>query len=179
MHYMVFPIGKTPVRIILWCPTTKMLIKACFLIQPLEQEGGYQKCCISLCSKVFANHFCQMKASPEWLNILIYWSKYRIDRLRRTLRRKFQTGIFYQQIHRFCHYILRQVAHIDCSASSGKQHEPLTAVWGSKFVIYNNSKKLGYSHLINRFAINIDSQLNISDFRSRGDHIVCLFYAQL
>ena len=33
-------IGKTPVRIILWCPTTKMLIKACFLIQPLEQEGG-------------------------------------------------------------------------------------------------------------------------------------------
>ena len=33
-------IGKTPVRIILWCPTTKMLIKAYFLIQPLEQEGG-------------------------------------------------------------------------------------------------------------------------------------------
>ena len=29
------PIGKTPVRIILWCPITKMLIKACFLIQPL------------------------------------------------------------------------------------------------------------------------------------------------
>ena len=58
-------IGKTPVRIILWCPITKMLIEACFLIQPLEQEGVYQKCCISLCSKVFINHFYQMKASPE------------------------------------------------------------------------------------------------------------------
>ena len=81
-------IGKTPVRIILWCPITKMLIKACFLIQPLEQEGVYQKCCISLCSKVFINHFYQMKASPECLNILTYWSKYWVDRLRRTLRRK-------------------------------------------------------------------------------------------
>ena len=58
-------IGKTPVRIILWCPITKMPIKACFLIQPLEQEGGCQKCCISLCSKVFINHFYQMKTSPE------------------------------------------------------------------------------------------------------------------
>ena len=66
------PIGKTPVRIILWCPTTKMLIKACFLIEPLEQEGGYQKCCICLCSKVFINHFYQMKASPECLDIIIY-----------------------------------------------------------------------------------------------------------
>ena len=81
-------IGKTPVRIILWCPITKMLIKACFLIQPLEQEGGCQKCCMSLCSKVFINHFYQMKASPGCLNILTYWRKYWIDRLRRTLRRK-------------------------------------------------------------------------------------------
>ena len=82
------PIGKTPVRIILWFPTTKMLIKACFLTQPLEQEGGCQKCWIPLCSKVFINHFDQMKASPECLNILIYWSKYCVVRLRRTLRRK-------------------------------------------------------------------------------------------
>ena len=82
------PIGKTPVRIILWCPTTKMLKKARFLIQPLEQEGGCQKCCISLCSKVFINHFYQMKASPECLSILIYWSKYWVDWLRRTPRRK-------------------------------------------------------------------------------------------
>ena len=81
------PIGKTPVKIILWCPT-KMLIKACFLIQPLEQEGGCQKCCISLCSKVFINHRYQMKASPECLHILMYWSKYWVDRLRRTPRRK-------------------------------------------------------------------------------------------
>ena len=83
-------IGKTLVRIILWCPTTKMLIKACFFIQALEQEGGWQKCCISLCCKVFINHFYQMKASPECLDILIYmyWSKYWIDRLRRALRRK-------------------------------------------------------------------------------------------
>ena len=66
-------IGKTPVRIILWCPITKMLIKGCFLIQPLEQEGWCQKCSISLCSKVFLNHFYQMKASPECLNILTYW----------------------------------------------------------------------------------------------------------
>ena len=122
------PISKTPVRIILWCPTTKMLIKACYLIQPLEQEGGCQKCCIALCSKVFINHFYQMKASSECFNILIYWSKYWVDRLRRTIRRKVQTGIFYQQIYRLCHYILHQVAHIDCSAPSGKQHEPLTGV---------------------------------------------------
>ena len=121
-------IGKTPVRIILWCPTTKMLIKARFLIQPLEQEGGCQKCCISLCSKVFINHFNQMKASTECLNILIYLSTYWIDILRRTIRRKVYTGIFYQQIYRFCHYILHQVAHIDCSAPSGEQHEPLTGV---------------------------------------------------
>ena len=121
-------IGKTPVRIILWCPITKMLIKACFLIQPLEQEGVYQKSCISLCSKVFINHFYRMKASPECLNILSYWSKYLVDRLRRTLRRKVLTGIFYNQICRICHYILHQVAHIDCSAPSGKQHEPLNGV---------------------------------------------------
>ena len=81
-------IGKTPVRIILWCAITKMLIKACFLVQPLEQEGVYQKCCISLCSKVFINHFYQMKASPECLNILTYCSKYWVDRLRRTIGRK-------------------------------------------------------------------------------------------
>ena len=80
-------IGKTPVRIILWCPITKMLIKACFLVQPLEQEGVYQKCCISLCSKVFINHFYQIKASPECLNILTYCSKYWVDRLRRTIGR--------------------------------------------------------------------------------------------
>ena len=61
-------ISKTLVRIILWCPTTKMLIKACYLIQPLEQEGGCQKCCIALCSKVFINHFYQMKASSECFN---------------------------------------------------------------------------------------------------------------
>ena len=122
------PIGKTPVRIILWCPIIKMLIKACFLIQPLEQEGGCQKCCMSLCSRVFINHFYQMKASPVCLNILTYWRKYWVDRLRRTLRRKVWTVIFYQQICRLCHYILHQVAHIDCSAPSGKQHEPLTGV---------------------------------------------------
>ena len=83
-----FQIGKTQVRIILWCPITKMLIKACFLVQPLEQEGVYQKCCISLCSEVFINHFYQMKASPECLNILTYCSKYWVDRLRRTIGRK-------------------------------------------------------------------------------------------
>ena len=80
-------IGKTPITIILWCPTTKMLIKACFLIQPLEQGGGCQKCCISLRIKVLINHFYQMKASPECLTP-IYSSKYWADRLRRTLRRK-------------------------------------------------------------------------------------------
>ena len=127
-QYVTAGISKTPVRIILWCPTTKMLIKACYLIQPLEQEGGCQKCCIALCSKVFINHFYQMKASSECFNILIYWSKYWVDRLRRTIRRKVQTGIFYQQIYRLCHYILHQVDHIDCSAPSGKQHEPLTGV---------------------------------------------------
>ena len=115
----VLSIGKTPVRIILWCPTTIMVIKACFLIQPLEQEGGCQKCCISLCSKVFINHFYQMKASPECLNILIYWNKCWVERLRRTLRRKVKTGILYQQIYRLCHYILHKVAHIDCSVPSG------------------------------------------------------------
>ena len=81
-------IGKTLVRIIIWCPTAKMLIKECFLIQPLEQEGSWQKCCISLCSKVFINHFYEMKVSPQCLNILIYWSIYLVDRLRRSIRRK-------------------------------------------------------------------------------------------
>ena len=125
----LYQIGKTPVRIILWCPTTKMLIKACFLIQPLQQEGGYQKCCVSFCGKLFINHFYLKKASPWCLNILIYWSEYWLDRSRSTLRRKVQTGIFYQQIYRLCHYILHQVAHIDCSAPIGKYHEPLTGVW--------------------------------------------------
>ena len=69
-----------------------------------------------------------MKASPECLNILTYCSKYWVDRLRRTIGRKVETGIFYQQICRICPYILHQVAHIDCSAPSGKQHEPLTGV---------------------------------------------------
>ena len=81
-------ISNTPVRIILRCPTTKILIKACCLIQPLEQEGGCQKCCISLCSKVLINYFYQMKASPECVNIPIYWTKCWVQRLRRTLRRK-------------------------------------------------------------------------------------------
>ena len=80
--------GKTPVRIIFWCPTTKMLIKACFLIQPLEKGGGCQKCRISLCSKVFINHFHQMKASPECVNILMYWSICLVDRLEKTLKKK-------------------------------------------------------------------------------------------
>ena len=59
--YMILKdsIGKTAVRIILWCPTTKMLIKECFFIQPLEQEGRCQKCCIYLCSTVFIKHFYQ------------------------------------------------------------------------------------------------------------------------
>ena len=56
-------ISKTPVRIILWCPTTKMFIKPCFLNQPVEQEDRCQNCLISLCIKVFINHFYQMKAS--------------------------------------------------------------------------------------------------------------------
>ena len=124
------PIAKTPVRNIIWCPTTKMLIKARFLIQPLEQEGGCQKCYITLCSKVVMIHLYQVKAIPECLNILIYWNEYWVDRLRRTLRRKVERGIFYQQIYRLCHYILHQVAHINCSAPSGKQHERLTGVWG-------------------------------------------------
>ena len=85
---LIASIGKTPVRIILWCPITKMLIKACFLVQPLEQEGVCQKCCISMCSKVFINYFYQMKASPECLNILTYCSEYWVDRLRRTIGRK-------------------------------------------------------------------------------------------
>ena len=67
--------ARPPLRIILWCPTTKMLIKACFLIQPLEQESVCQKCWISLNSKVFINHSHWMKANPECLNVLIQWSK--------------------------------------------------------------------------------------------------------
>ena len=120
-----------------------MLIKACFLIQPLELEGWCQKCCISLCSKVFINHFYQMKASPECLNILTYWSKYWVDRLRRTLRRIVETGIFYQQICRLCHYISHQVAHIDCSTPSGKQHEPLTGVCVIALAMFHVTHRVG------------------------------------
>ena len=97
-----WPIGKTPVRIILWCPTTKMLIKACFLIQSLEQEGGWQKCCISLCSNVFIYHF----LSNERKSRVLKYSKILGRQTERTPRRKVKTGIFYQQIYRLCHYIL-------------------------------------------------------------------------
>ena len=51
-------------------------------------------------------------------------------------------------------------------------------VFPIKFINLNNSKELGYSHFINRFAINIDSQLNVFDFRSSEDHIVCVFDIQ-
>ena len=40
-----------------------MRIKACFLFQLLEQEGGGQKCCTSLCCEVFINLLYQMTAS--------------------------------------------------------------------------------------------------------------------
>ena len=36
----------------------------------------------------------------------------------------------YYREYRHCHCILHQAVHIDCSAPSGKQHEPLTGVWG-------------------------------------------------
>ena len=135
-----------------------MLIKACFLIQPLDQEKRCQECCITLCSKGFVNHFCQMKATPECLNILIYWSKYWVDRLRRRLRRKVETGTFYQQIYRLCHYSLHQAAHINCSAPSGKQHGPLTGVYtkhNTSDCCWNKMRKLlTYKNLI---EIHIDS----------------------
>ena len=76
---------QNPVRIILCCPTTKNAHKGMF---PHSTTSGCQKCCIALCIKVFINHFDQMKASPEWLNIRIYSSKHCVDRLRRALRRK-------------------------------------------------------------------------------------------
>ena len=46
-------------------PNNKMPIKACFFIQQPEQEGGCQKCCKCLCSKVFISHFYQMKESSD------------------------------------------------------------------------------------------------------------------
>ena len=51
----------------------KMLIKACFLIQPLEQEGRCQKCCIYLCSKMFINHW----QVPEMLYIFVQQNVYK------------------------------------------------------------------------------------------------------
>ena len=51
-------------------------------------------CTFCLSSKVLINHFYQMKARPECLNILLYWSKYWVDRLRRTLRRKVKQEYF-------------------------------------------------------------------------------------
>ena len=65
-------------------PNNKNVHKGMFLHSFTRARGWVQKCCISLCSKEFIN---QMKASPECLNILIYWSKYWADRLRRSLRR--------------------------------------------------------------------------------------------
>ena len=136
LYRRLLSIGKTPVRIILWCPTTKMLIKVCFLIQPLEQEGMCQTCCISLCSKVFMNHLYQMKASPECLNILIYWSKYWVT-AKNPEKKSLNRNIFCQQIYRLCLYSLHQVAHIDCSPPSGKQHEILTGVWAIESLLEN------------------------------------------
>ena len=135
----VHKIGETPVRAILWWPTTKMLILACLPIQTLEQEGGCQKSCKSLCSEVYVNHFYQMKVSPESLNFLIYSSKYWVDRPRRTIRRKVLTEICYQQIYRLCHHVLHQDAHKDCNAPSGKQHEPLSGVWGVEHDLYSQT----------------------------------------
>ena len=43
-------------------------------------------------------------------------------------------------MYRRCQYILHQISHIDCSAPSGEQHEPLTGVWGiSTVVLYDVS----------------------------------------
>ena len=69
-------------------PSNKNAYKGMFPHSTTRARGRCQKCCISLCSKVFINNFHQMKASSECLNILMYWSKYWVDRLRRTLRRK-------------------------------------------------------------------------------------------
>ena len=43
-----------------------------------------------------------MKASPDCLNILIYWSKYWVDRLGRTLRKKFKQEYF---INRYIDFV--------------------------------------------------------------------------
>ena len=99
----------------------------CFLIQPLEQ-GGCQKCCMSLCSKVFINHFYKMKASPKCLNILMSWSRYGVDTLRKNPKKQSLKGNIL--LTDMCHYILHQVTHTDGSASSSRQHEPMIGVWG-------------------------------------------------
>ena len=160
--FLLSAISKTRWELFSVAQQLKMLIKACFVTQPLEQEGGCQKCCIALCNKVLINHFDQMKASPEWLNTRIYWSKYCVDRLRRTLRRKVYTGIFYQQIYRLCHHFSHQVAHTDCTAPSGKQHDPLTGVWGiphlpgclCRWTFFNNIDHVTIEPLYVKFVLS-------------------------
>ena len=64
-------------------------------------------------------------------------------------------------IYRLCHCILHQVAHIDCSAPSGKQHEPLTGVWviaqglsyhGLHTVPRNSTPKVYLIHQVAQFT---------------------------
>ena len=42
-----------------------------------------------------------MKASPEWLKILIYWSKYWVDRLKKPYEEKFKQGYFINRYIKF------------------------------------------------------------------------------
>ena len=78
---------------------------------------------------------------PEMLYIFVLQSVYKsllsneiksrvLRQTEKTPQKKSLTGMIYQQIYQFCHYILHQVACIDCSAPGGKQHDSLTGVWG-------------------------------------------------
>ena len=71
-------------------PNNKNAHKGMFPHSTTMQEGGCQKCCITLCRKVFTNHFYQMKESPGCLNILKYW----VDRLREPQEEKFKQEYF-------------------------------------------------------------------------------------
>ena len=123
-------IPSTPVPVLFWCSTTKMLIS--------HQSKG---ACLNCCTAVF-------RASPEHFNILMYQSKNSyflwvnpemkvfngdilpiVSRALHTL-----PGILYIQcpwLYWVKQYIYHQDVHLDCSAPGGKQHAIQTGILGN------------------------------------------------
>ena len=69
------------------------------------------------------------------------------------------------------HYILHQVAHIDCSALSGKQHESLTGVWGIVAWVLsqykNHLSRYGDSHYKDKKVVRLSYIYNGNSYTDK------------